>query len=460
VGPWRIVDRRGIGAHGAVYLAEGEEAAGRVALKLAQHPRNGRFDREAELLSRLRHPGVPRLIGRGEWVSPVGQPHPWLAMEWVEGIPLYAWGQAFRPSSRQVLRVLAGLARALEAAHAAGGVHRDVKGDNTLVRLSDGQPFLIDFGSGTYPGAAPLTGPVFPPGTPHYRSPEAYRFALHICEQLVKVYAPRQAEDVFALGVTAYKLVTDEYPPSPEPVDVRFHVWKTEGPGPQPAHELNRRCCGELSALISRMLSRQPEARGSARELARALEKAARKAGPEADAPLFAGGTRRGGGGEVPAAEVPRLSWKPWLAAAGFAGAMVALGAAWRLSTPDRVEHVPELVAEHQEETRDAGSVAVGDTVLTAPVASPHTPSAGTLIAMEVPPKPMPGQVRPNAQGRCPFKNLVIINGGCWMKVDDDSEDCTGTENGFVYQGACYMPAMKPLPPATSNPPESRDGGD
>jgi len=452
VGPWRIVDRRGIGAFGAVYLAEGVEAAGLVALKLAQHPRNGRFDREAELLSRLRHPGVPRLIGRGEWVSPTGQPHPWLAMEWVEGISLYEWGQAVRPSSRQVLRVLAGLARAMEAAHAAGGVHRDVKGDNVLVRLSDGQPFLIDFGSGTYPDAAPLTGPVFPPGTPHYRAPEAYRFALHIREQLVKVYAPKPAEDVFALGVTAYKLVTDQYPPRPEPVDVRFHVWKTEGPGPQPAHELNRRCGVELSALISRMLSRQPEARGSARELARAMEKAARKAGPEADAPLFAGGTGRDVG--APSPEVPRLSWKPWLAAAGFAGAVVALGAAWRLSA------ALAPVAEHQEEARDAGSVAVGDTVLTAPEASPHTPSAGTLIAMEVPPKPLQGQVRPNAQGRCPSKDLVIINGGCWMKLDDESENCTRTEYGFAYQGACYAPFMKLPPPATSNPPESRDAGD
>ncbi len=124
-----------------------------------------------------------------------------------------------------------------------------------------------------------------------------------------------------------------------------------------------------------------------------------------------------------------------------------------------RVEFASVPIAEQREEASDAGSVAVGESVLTAPVASRHTPSAGTLIALEVPPKPLSGQLRPNAQGRCPFKNLVIINGGCWMKVDDDSENCTGNENGFAYQGACYMPAMKAQSPATSDPQESRDGG-
>src|SRR5687768_8028057 len=106
----------------------------------------------------------------------------WLEMRERPPLPLYEWAQAFFPSSRQVLRVPADLARALEATHAAGGVHRDVKGDNVLVRLEDGQVFLTDFGSGNYPGAAMLTWQVFPPGTPPYRSPEAYRFALNIRE--------------------------------------------------------------------------------------------------------------------------------------------------------------------------------------------------------------------------------------------------------------------------------------
>ncbi len=85
VGPWRIVDRRGSGTYGSVYLAEGTapEGSGIVALKLAHHPWNARFGREAELLSRLRHPCVPRLFGQGHWLAPSGLPHFWLAMELV-----------------------------------------------------------------------------------------------------------------------------------------------------------------------------------------------------------------------------------------------------------------------------------------------------------------------------------------------------------------------------------------
>jgi serine/threonine-protein kinase len=454
VGPWRIVDRRGCGTYGAVYLAEGvaPEASGRVALKLAHHPWNARFGREAELLARLSHPCVPRLLDQGEWLSSANLPHLYLAMELVEGIPLYEWAHAVRPSSRQVLQVLAGLARALEATHAMGGVHRDVKGDNVLVRLSDGQPFLIDFGSGYYEGAPSLTWQVFPPQTPAYRSPEAYRFALDILKSPVKVYSPGPAEDIFALGVTGYRLVTGEYPPVPEPLDPRFHVWRTEGPGPQPAHELNPHCAPELSALISRMLSRQPKARGSARELAEALERAAKKPEPEADAPLFSGAARK------PVAVAPRSShfqpedpsWRPRLALASAAGLLV-LGALWVV---DRWGW--ERAARH-EEAEDAGTVAVGDSVPATPVPSTHALSAGTAIALEMPDKPFPRQLRPDARGQCPNKSLVAINGGCWFQVTGKKEDCQ--VYSYVYKGACYQPIYRAQSPATSGPTESLDGG-
>jgi serine/threonine protein kinase len=85
VGPWLVVDRRGSGAYGAVYLVEGVTpgASGEAALKLAQHPWDERFGREAELLSRIRHPCVPRLIDHGEWLSPSGLSHAYIAMELV-----------------------------------------------------------------------------------------------------------------------------------------------------------------------------------------------------------------------------------------------------------------------------------------------------------------------------------------------------------------------------------------
>ena len=244
-------------------------------------------------------------------------------MEWVEGTPLYDWAQAQRPSSRQVLQLLARLARALAATHAAGGLHRDVKGDNIRVRRADDQPFLLDFGSGHHLGAATLTLQPFPPGTPAYRSPEAWRFVRHSSKPLVP-YSPGPADDLFALGVTAYRLVTEKYPPAAHPMDGEAWLWRPEELEHWTARVCNPRCLPELSALVARMLSPHPEARGSAREVAEALEQAARSAGREADVPLFTGEEPRPAGlfplpQRVTVRPPPRIRKWPWFAAASGA---------------------------------------------------------------------------------------------------------------------------------------------
>ncbi len=94
------------------------------ALKLSLYPWDARFAREARLLSRLSHPSIPRLLDHGVLGSPSGMEHPFFVMEWVEGTPLYAWAQQHSPSHPRVCQLLAQLARALEALHAAGAVHR------------------------------------------------------------------------------------------------------------------------------------------------------------------------------------------------------------------------------------------------------------------------------------------------------------------------------------------------
>jgi serine/threonine protein kinase len=449
VGPWRVLERRGCGAYGAVYRAIGAEGAtGPVALKLALHPRDERFVREAELLSRIRHPNVPRLVGHGEWQDAAGTAHPYLAMEWVEGLTLYDWARAHRPTSRQVLSCLAGLARALEATHAAGGVHRDVKGENILVRNVDGQVFLTDFGSCHYVGAATLTWPPFPPGTPAYRSPEAWRTVLRPAPAPVVPYAPAAADDVFALGVTAWRLVTGEYPPSLGLSVDGARVWSLEGPGPRAPLLLNSRCCVELSDLISRLMSVHPEARGSARALAGALDEAAREAGPKADVRLFNLETAR-------PVDVSASSRRVSLRARGGGrkhrrvvtgvGVPLMLGLAWLLSA------LPgDTPVSAQPETKDAGTVAVGDSAMKESSPSTAAPSVWSTIALDVPPKPLPGQMRPDANGRCPRKGMIVIHGGCWMKLDMAQEDCDGV--AYVHRSVCYVPAFPPARPSTSGP--------
>jgi serine/threonine protein kinase len=93
-----------------------------------------------------------------------------------------------------VWRVLAQVARALEAVHAVGAVHRDGKGDNVLVRLSDRRAVLIDFGLSHLQGAQRLTWQALPPVTLAYLSPQAWPVYL-------------RSQHHYVLGVTAYRLV-------------------------------------------------------------------------------------------------------------------------------------------------------------------------------------------------------------------------------------------------------------
>jgi serine/threonine protein kinase len=182
VGEFRVEGWQGQGAYGAVYLAVrvGQEEEGPVALKLARYPWDARFGREVELLSRLSHPSIPRLLGRGLLRPGSGAEHAYLVMEWVEGTALYAWAEQSAPTYERQCQVLAQVARALEAVHAAQAVHRDVKGDNILVKHLEGRAVLIDFGSGHYQGAARLTWQSLPPCTSAYRSAQASEFYIRL----------------------------------------------------------------------------------------------------------------------------------------------------------------------------------------------------------------------------------------------------------------------------------------
>jgi hypothetical protein len=450
----------GSGNNGITYrvcLAERPEE-GVYALKMARLSRDPRFEREAELLSRLAHPNVPGLVERGVWKAPWNKEYPYLVMEWVEGELLYDWAARRGLTSRQALRVLAQVARALEAIHALG-VHRDVKGDNVLV-TPEGRAVLVDFGCCSYEGARPLTDTPVPPGTRPYRSPCCLRFQHRFRDDFEARYDYQPEDDVYALGVTAYFLVTRCYPPPGTDPERCEEEGREAAPRMLPPSELAT-VAPELEALILRMLSEQPEARGTGGELALALEQAAKQAGPRADERVVPSrsmlpterAARPGPTRWHLARQALRRHRRPLAAAGAVAAGVLALMFMLPvLPVLDRETRGEQSVAveEAMEEDAAADERAVGladggvDGVLAAAEPQPSYRVPGDELATPVPEKPEPGQRKPPCK-----PSYRAINGGCWIHVTTMKPPC---EDSYEHDGKCYLPV---IPRGRSQPPTS-----
>jgi hypothetical protein len=507
VGKWRVEAWAGRGTNGAVYRAVeiGREQAGPVALKIAVHPEDPRFEREVALLSRIRHPNVPALRAHGNWTTAEGT-YPYVVMQWVEGMPLYEWAALHNPSSREVLRLLAQLTRALAAIHEAQGVHRDMKGSNVLVK-ADGQAFLMDFGSSTYMGASLLTFEPLPPGTPAYRSPRAWQFSIDYRHLRTAHYAAEPSDDLFSLGVTAYRLVTDEYPTPTDPGEKESKLWYADKVSPPPPRALNPRVDSQLSAIILRMLSVQPEARGTLREIAELLEQRVERAGPQADQMLFAweaqdpsewsredaiaasdlghrprrrimevvrateqqDAEKRAGWEREKAEQLARATkptvrsappvprggvFQPWMASA--AAVLLVLGVLWVGSLFPPSERPVVAQDEPDEEpdagTKDGGTAELAQEALTAYTKQGPPPQGWSRISLDIPPEPLPGQRRPDSNGQCRLRGELKIQGGCWFRVPDAKPPCNKGE--YEWLSGCYHPSYTAPRPPTSYPPE------
>lgn len=145
LGPWQIVDFVGEGGMGRVYRGRrGDDAFEMdVAIKLIANRRRGLarlLQRECQLLARLDHPVITRLLDAGL----DDQAGPFLVMEWVEGQDLQSW-LADSPSINERLRVIEDLGQALAHAHQRLIAHGDLKPANVRIRF-DGQVRLLDFG--------------------------------------------------------------------------------------------------------------------------------------------------------------------------------------------------------------------------------------------------------------------------------------------------------------------------
>lgn len=280
IASFTVEELLGAGGCGVVYrAARGEEV---VALKLQPlEGLGGQAFREVSILSRLKHRNVVGFRECGVYPAPAPR-WAWVAMEYVQGRTLKQWVEEENPGARRAAELLRGLTRGLEAAHAARVLHRDIKESNVVVREEDGEAVLVDFGAGDYAGAPPLTSEVLPPGS--YRSPEALAFRREHGPRPPQRYTPAPADDLYALGVVFYWVLTGRHPfqgaDTPDAVDAILHQ------APVPPDVRNPRVPPALSALCLRLLSKRPEARGTSHEACEAVEAALAGADAAWEAPL------------------------------------------------------------------------------------------------------------------------------------------------------------------------------
>jgi len=279
VGGYYLEARLGRGGQGTVYRAR--RGGTLYAVKFIYLPQaSSRARTEVEVLPRLERVGVVKLEGHGYW--PDGSRlFLFVAMEYVRGLALEKWARERSLTARQVAQVLRELARQVAAIHGEGVVHRDVKGANVLVG-PDGRPVMVDFGLSTWPGMPRRTvGP--PPGTWPYRSPEVWRFLRE--RQSGEHYTASPLDDVWALGVLLYWLLTDTYP-----FDEADELAQQDAVLTRPAEPpqvRNPRVPRELGELCLRLLEKDPRARlPTAEALEVALKEAMEAANAAWDVPL------------------------------------------------------------------------------------------------------------------------------------------------------------------------------
>jgi tetratricopeptide (TPR) repeat protein len=284
LGPYEIVAPLGAGGMGEVYRARDARLGRDVAVKVLQESLGGsaweRFEREARAASALNHPNICAVYDVGEAGG-----SPYLVMELVEGRTLrdYIGKQPADPAAAVALGVQ--IADALEAAHAKGIIHRDIKSGNIMV-TGRRHVKVLDFGLAKYAAAASETedtltmksltaaGTVL--GTPHYMAPE-----------ILQGKPADARSDLWALGIVLHEMLTGRLPFQGSTAFEISSAVLREVPPALPAGVPSG-----LRSIVERCLQKRPEDRfQNAGQVREALEAQQATAAPSRRNWLYAAGT-------------------------------------------------------------------------------------------------------------------------------------------------------------------------
>ena len=212
IGAYRIIRELGQGGMGTVYLAARDDGAFDKQVALKTIPRFGGqalFARERQILARLEHPGIARLLDGGT----TGDGTQFLAMEFVDGVEITAYA-AGRPV-QEILGLFLQVCGAIRYAHQNLVIHRDLKPANILVTAA-GVAKVLDFGIAKLLEDGADTAMTQAVMTPAWASPEQ------------RAGAPANTlSDVYSLGLILYRLLTGVLPKAGEPI-ARPSQWRPE----------------------------------------------------------------------------------------------------------------------------------------------------------------------------------------------------------------------------------------
>jgi len=257
-GRYRLEQRLAAGGMGAVWRGTDTRLNRVVAVKLLHSGLSGndrfraRFHQEAQAVAQLQSPGIVSLYDYGEEHAPEGLVS-YLIMELVRGQALdTVLRERRRLSPNETLKIMASAAEALDVAHQAHIIHRDIKPGNLLVG-SDGSVKIVDFGIAAAKGGAGLTETGTVMGTLAYASPEQLQGA-----QLTG------ATDLYSLGIVGYECLAGRPPFAGNEPTAAIAGHLTGQPGPLPPD-----VPGPVAQIIMRCLAKDPRQRfASAAELA------------------------------------------------------------------------------------------------------------------------------------------------------------------------------------------------